>query len=619
MADVINLLPDAIANQIAAGEVVQRPASVVKELLENAIDAGGSQIKLIIKDAGKTFIQVSDNGSGMSETDARMCFERHATSKINRIEDLFTILTFGFRGEAMASIGAVARVELKTKRKNDKLGTEVLVEDSRVKKHEPCSVPDGTSITVKNLFYNVPARKNFLKSDTVERRHINDEFVRVAMANPTVQLSYFNDNDELYHLTSGSLKQRIIQLFGKRYQEHLLDIAEDTEIIKISGFVAKPEMAKKTKGEQFFFANNRFIKSPYFNHAVQGAFEGLISSDNYPAYFIFFELNPARLDVNVHPTKTEVKFEDEKSIYAILKTTIKKILSQSNISSGLNFDAESQLGQANAFDDFMQRHSFIKPTNNPIGHQTGQISKSVTSTKPFVKDQVSKQSVDNWQQLYQSIDEEVSQKAESKALDDKLFDNNDEEVKGDAKPPFQIQRKYIVSSISSGLVVIHQRLAHQRILYEKYIGLIKEQASSSQQKLFPEVVQFTANEFAIVKEIEPQLLNMGFNFEYFGQNAILINGTPTAMEQTDMADIFQRFIAYYMDSEQTDKLTRTELMARSLAMSTCIETGTFLSVEAMQLLIDKLFACEMPYYNPDGKSTIITISTDELDKKFNNI
>jgi DNA mismatch repair protein MutL len=592
MSDIIKLLPDHIANQIAAGEVVQRPASAVKEMLENSIDAGSSNIRLLVKESGKVLIQVIDNGNGMSETDARMSFERHATSKINTIDDLYSIHTLGFRGEALASIAAVAQVELKTKRKSDSTGTLLILENGSVKRHEPCSCPDGTSISVKNLFYNVPARKNFLKSNTVEIRHIWDEFIRVALANPEVAMNFYSENEELLHLRPGNLKQRIVSIFGKKYEEGLVPIQEKTDMLRITGFIGKPEFSRKSRGEQFFFANSRFIKNAYLNHAVATAYDSLLPEDSFPFYCIFLDLSPSRMDVNVHPTKTEIKFDDEKGIYAIIRSATRHALSQYHISPTLSFDTEASI---------------------PIGVENGRSHTSNIKSGNFT----TKSDRGDWKELYEILkpDTSISPPLENETLykTSELIEPED----SGAKPVIQLHNKYIVSSIRSGMVIIHQQLAHERVLFEKYINQLEHSKGYSQKLLFPEVLEMQPQDYAVTGEILDDIKEFGFEIEAFGKNAWLISGLPVEIIHADPKKVIENLIEDYKNNLTIEKIDKRENLARALAKITAIKAGMALKNEEMVSLIDELFACKMPYFSPSGSPTIITLSSYELDKKFN--
>jgi DNA mismatch repair protein MutL len=614
MSSIIELLPDAIANQIAAGEVVQRPASVVKETLENALDAGATEIQLSIQDAGKSMIQIIDNGQGMNETDARMCFERHATSKIKKVDDLFNIHTFGFRGEAMASIGAVARVELKTKQANDELGTEILIEDSRVLSQQPTATKNGTCITVKNLFFNVPARKNFLKSNKVEIRHITDEFVRAALSRPDVAFKFYVDNDLTYDLKAGNFKKRIIQLFGKAYQQALVEVKEESAIVKISGYVATPDLARKTRGDQFFLANGRFIKSPYFNHSVIGAFENLVPDGYYPAYFLKFELEPSKLDVNVHPTKTEVKFEDEKAIYAILSAAIKKALNDFHVAPVIDFDQDkANLESWMQGSGSKQQVDFQSFTGSKNTASTG----SGTSwTPPAYLNKQPAQGATNWKSLYEGLENtgrEKHQSFETKPQTKSLAGLV--ELESDKKP-FQLANKYLVSTIRSGLLLVHQNRAHERILYEKFSLSIKEGKSKTQKKLFPEVVQLNATQYKAIMSCLSHINEIGFELSSFGNNAILVNGMPEEVADDSCELVVRKMADEFSRENSDDTLSLKDGLAKSLAKGAAIKTGKTLSQQETLAIIEQLFACKEPYYSLDGRPTLQVISVDELDTKF---
>jgi len=602
MSDVIQLLPDAIANQIAAGEVVQRPASVVKELLENAIDSGANEIQLSIEHSGKTMIQVQDNGCGMSMTDARMCFERHATSKIKKVDDLFDIHTFGFRGEAMASIGAVAKVDLKTRQESDEIGTQLIVEDSRVLSQEPVAVNGGTCTTVRNLFFNVPARKNFLKSNKVEQKHITDEFIRVALSRPDIALKYNSDKELIYDLKAGSFKKRIIQLFGKQYEAQLIDIKEETQIVKIEGFVATPEMARKTRGDQYFLANGRFVKSPYFNHAIIGAFEGLLPDDTYPAYFIKLTLDPARIDVNVHPTKTEVKFEDERAIYSILQTAVRKALNDFHVAPVIDFDED----RAN-LDNWMKGGSVFGAGQN-TGTPTHKDETSTASWTPPTIKQAEGQPQRKWQSLYEGLGQDAQQSH---------FNTARPGEEQSVKVPFQIANKYLASAIKSGLMLIHQNRAHQRILYEKFRLSMNTGEARCQKKLFPEVVQLNTAQFKTISSHFDEINALGFDASAFGNNAVIVNGVPEAIAKESSENVIRGLADDLVNEKAGDTLSLGDKMAKSLAKSAAIKTGKSLNTDEIRSLIDQLFACEEPYFAIDGGSTIHTVSLDELDDKFN--
>jgi len=615
MPDIIQILPDSVANQIAAGEVVQRPASAVKELMENALDAGSTQLKLIVKDAGKTLIQVIDNGCGMSETDARMSFERHATSKIRKAEDLFAIRTMGFRGEALASIAAIAQVELKTKRIGDEVGVKIDIEASEVKLQEACNSPEGTSIAVKNLFYNIPARRNFLKTDSVELRHIIDEFQRVAIPNPLVAFSLHHNNTEIFHLESGSLKQRIMALFGNSYNSRLVPVEENTDIVKIKGFVIKPEFAKKTRGEQFFFLNKRFIKNPYLHHAVQSAFEQLLPSDSFASYFLMLDVDPKTIDINIHPTKTEVKFEDDKAIYAFLRSTVKKSLGQFNISPSLDFNQEAHL-----------YNMPLKPQDGIIRQPTIKVDTNYNPFKTEDKSYTQPASTErelsnnaNWEKMYSrhannQLEFEIKKEEDTQQKIDADWDNELHE--SNRKTSYQLHNTYILTHIKSGFMVIDQQGAHERIIYERILDAFEINKSATQQELFPKTIELNAADFALVKELQDEIKSLGFDMEVFGKNTFVIHGVPADTANYDSATLLEGVIENYKQNLLELKSDKRENLARSMARNTAIKSGKVLTQEEMNNLIDELFACKMPYSTPNGKPTITTFSSDDLDRRF---
>jgi len=594
MSDIIQLLPDHVANQIAAGEVIQRPSSAVKELIENSVDSGASTIKLIIKDAGKTLIQVVDNGSGMSETDARMCFERHATSKIKEAEDLYSIKSMGFRGEAMASIAAISQVDLKTKTKNTELGTFISIEGSKLKSQENCSISNGTSISIKNLFFNVPARRNFLKSDNVELKHIIEEFTRVALANPSINFTFHHNENEVYNLKKSNLRIRISAINGKNYNEKLVPISEETSLITINGFIGKPEFARKTRGEQYFFVNKRFIKSGYLHHAVVSAFEDLIAKEQIPSYFLFFEIDPSLIDINIHPTKTEIKFEDEKSIYAILRSSTKKALGQHNITPSLDFNKDP------SFDTVTTKNINLKmPTINVD-----------TSYNPFEKKpNQNKKNNENWEQLFELNQSNEQKITESKLVQSSLETNEDYSQ----KTLIQIQGKYIISPIKSGLMIIHQQRAHQRILYNKFIGC--NENVETQQLLFPKTIELSLQDFNLAKEITEELNESGFIFDFLGKSSLVFLGIPSDLDQEKLNESFDEILEEFKNTANSN-LKNSEKMAKALAISSSIKTGRKLNQLEMSSLINQLFELEIPNNGINKKSTFITISMNEIANKF---
>lgn len=598
MSDIIQLLPDHVANQIAAGEVVQRPASVVKELLENSIDAGANSIKLILKDAGKTLIQVIDNGKGMSVTDARLSFERHATSKIRSAEDLFQLNTKGFRGEALASIAAIAHVEMKTCLEAEELGTHIKIEGSKVGHQEMTSTPTGTSISVKNLFYNIPARRKFLKSDTVETRHIVDEFQRVALAHPEISFSLHHNGNEVYRLSESNLRKRIVSIFGAKVNERLVPIEEDTEMMSIQGFVAKPEFAKKKRGEQFFFVNDRFVKSSYLHHAVSAAFENLLEQGSHPSYFLYLKVPTDSIDINIHPTKTEVKFDDEKAMYAILRATVKHSLGQYNIAPVLDFNRDSNLDTPYDFSKKSTPVSTPKITVDP-------------SFNPFKSDHkvtgnyIPKRETTSWESLYTTTEDAPKQEE---------FFQDEPEVS--THKTFQVQKKYILSSIKSGVVLIHQSLAHQRILYEELLEKVEQQEVHSQQLLFPITISFSSSDIETIYSLKGDLESIGFAFDEFTKESVTIKGTPGSISESMVTIILEELLENVnLDVPEAD-YNPFDMMAKSLARSLSIKTGAFLSQREQETLVNDLFSCKEPSLSPNGRPTFKTLTLNEIDQLF---
>lgn len=618
MSDIIKLLPDAVANQIAAGEVVQRPASAVKELLENAIDSGADKIQLIIKDAGKSLIQVIDNGCGMSATDARMCFERHATSKINKAEDLFAIRTMGFRGEAMASIAAIAQVELKTRRHEDELGSAIEIEGSTVIHQQPCATPAGTSISVKNLFYNIPARRNFLKSNPVETRHILDEFQRVALAHPEIYFTLHHDGQEVYHLPQTQLKQRIIHLLGNHYNEKLVPVDEETTIIQVKGFVGKPSSAKRTRGDQFFFVNNRFIKDAYLNHAVKIAFEQLLPDEYFPLYYLFIEIDPAKIDINVHPTKTEIKYQDEKAIYAIIRSAVKRSLGRYNITPTLDFNQETAFQGMitdKPLDEITPPSIKFNPDFNPFQEQ-----QKSTKEIPFLRTIGEKQSVPtNWNTLYEIAYANEQKQSSFDVKEEKKITTGDEKIETiSGRQVFQLHQRYIITQIKSGFMLVDQQAAHERILYERFLVQLDQNKGLSQQSLFPQTVTLNTTDFALANELLPDLNALGFQIRDFGKNTLVVEGVPADLpENNDLAAMLEQLIEGFKNNHTILKLDKRDNLARTLAKNSAIKAGTNLETEEMNNLIDQLFACQSPNASIYGKQIIVKITLEELAEKFN--
>jgi len=611
MSDIIQLLPDAIANQIAAGEVVQRPASALKELLENAVDAGGTSIQVVIKDAGKQLIQVIDNGKGMSATDARMSFERHATSKIRSSQDLFAIRTFGFRGEALASIAAVAQVELKTRQAESELGTLIQIEGSEVKKQEPVAIPVGTSVSMKNLFFNVPARRNFLKSNPVEMRHIVDEFQRVALSYPEVAFSLFQQDLEVFSLPSGKLSQRIVSLFGKSYQGQLVPCNEETPHVDVKGYIGKPENAKKTRGEQFFFVNNRYIKSSYLHHAVSSAFEGLIQNDQFPFYVLFLDIDPSHIDINVHPTKTEIKFDDERTVYAVIRSAVKQALGAHHVMPALDFSL-----------DVNYQENWTKNPDTKV-----QVDREY-SYKTFNTPEFKKSSVSGWERLFEgntnpmpSASQNPDEEPEiltfsSRASTDEprsMIPTQDSEATGTT---FQVELSYIIAQMSTGLLIVDQQSAHERILYDRYLRQLKSAQGASQQCLFPPTVQLNAGDFALVMGMLPELYSLGFIVEEFGKDTVLIQGVPADVQVKNEKELFEGLIEQFKNFKNELSLDKRENLARSLSRRASIKKGQKLNPQEMETLVGQLFASQNPNYSPAGNKTFVKLDLNSIHSFF---
>ena len=614
-ASIIQLLPDHVANQIAAGEVVQRPASVVKELLENAVDAKATDIKLIVKEAGKTLVQVIDNGLGMNTTDARLCFERHATSKIRQAEDLFDLHTKGFRGEALASIAAIAHVEMKTKQDQEELGTHIVIEGSKLVTQEVAVLPKGTSFAVKNLFFNIPARRNFLKSETVEFRHVMDEFQRVAMAHPSISFTLIHNGSELYNLPSSNYRQRIVNIFGGKTNEKLVPVSEETELINITGFVGKPEFAKKSRGEQFFFVNDRYIKSAYLHHAIMSAYEGLLKEGNQPSYFLYLQVPPHTIDINIHPTKTEIKFDDEHSLYAILRSAVKHSLGQFNVAPVLDFERDSNLDTPYQYKDkeadfpTIQVDSSFNPfaTDKPA-------AKSLSSFGSYKRET----STASWESLYVGLKQETQEleqfSFESEEVTGKLFDDEVEETKSSST--YQIHKKYIVSAIKSGMLVIDQGRAHQRVLYEQFLTSITVQKASSQQLLFPLELYFSSEEMVLLNELQSSLENTGFVFDAFNSDSVQISGLPIGMAESEVSIVLEELISNLQNEIPESSFSQSDSIAKSMAKSMAVKTGTYLTGKEQENLVNSLFACKDPNVSPFQKPTFITLTVEDLDKRF---
>jgi len=596
--DKIVLLPDNIANQIAAGEVIQRPASAVKELLENAVDAGATEIRLIINDSGKSLVQVIDNGSGMSETDARMCFERHATSKIRSIEDLFHIRTMGFRGEALASIAAVAQVELKTKRSDDDTGIYIEIENSIVQRQEPVAITNGTSIAMKNLFFNVPARRNFLKSNAAELRHIVDEFTRVALAFPGIFFSLVSNGQELFHLEAGSLKQRVVQMLGNAYNAKLVSVKEETDYLNIYGFVGKPETAKKTRGDQYFFVNNRFIKSAYLNHAVMSAYQQMIPADCFPMYVLFIELNPEQVDVNVHPTKQEIKFEDEKIVYAFVQAAIKHALAQFSVTPTLDFDLDASIQQ-------------LSSIQQPFTEKRQEAAISGSIFKGFTQKHqahfIERTSLKDWKDIPGNL--QPANTSWQLAVGSHQTLTIETSV-------IQIFNTYIIVPVNNSFLVVNQQSAHERVLYEKLNAASREKPVTTQKTLFPVTLELVPADAVIMEEIIPDLHDLGYVIEPFGKNTFVVQGIPGDVGTGNEKHTIDILLEQYKHFSNEVKFSRREKLIRSLARQQSIKAGTRLTEKEMQHLIEELFACQHPNITADGFPTYLEFKQEQLEKMF---
>ena len=612
MSDIIHLLPIHIANQIAAGEVIQRPASAVKELLENAVDAEATEIQLNVSDAGKSMIQVVDNGNGMNEIDARNCFERHATSKIGAIEDLFKIRTMGFRGEALASIASVAQVTLRTKRPDDELGTEIQIEHSHVIKQEPCACASGTSFTMKNLFFNVPARRNFLKSDAVELKNITEEFIRVALAFPEVAFSYKHNVQEIFHLDKGSLKQRVVQIMGANYATKLVSVEEKTDYLNISGFIGKPETSKKTRGDQYLFVNNRFIRSPYLTHAVISAYEQLIPEGEFPFFVIFMDLDPAQVDVNVHPTKQEIKFEDEKIVYAFIKSAVRHALAQYSIAPTIDFDLDPRIQQ---LDSISKPFSLSNKQDAMSGglyknfidrHQAHRIetSSNLSNWKDFFKENTDEKTVESGNVELPVQGSFITAKASSALTP---LDHN---------AVFQLNQTYIVFEQKNGITLLQQQLAHQQILFEKFSAAWQGKGMAIQQNLFPVAINVSPTDAPILTGLLPDLLHMGYQLEPFGGSAFLLQGSPADHPSENDQSVIEMILEDVKDGTASLHQAYKEKISKALARKHAVKTGVKLGHDELRLIVEQLMECTKANTHFDGKPTYLEISKDYLSALF---
>ena len=638
MPDIIQLLPDNIANQIAAGEVIQRPASAVKELLENAVDAGATEIKLIVAEAGKSLIQVVDNGKGMSETDARIAFERHATSKIRNIDDLFHIRTMGFRGEALASIAAVSQVELKTCREEDEIGTFIEIENSIVLRQEPVASPIGSNIAMKNLFFNVPARRNFLKSNAAEMRHIVDEFTRVALAFPSVHFVLNSNGQDLMHLEKGSLKQRIVQILGNTYNAKLVSVQENMDYLNIYGFVGKPETAKKTRGDQYFFVNNRFIRSAYLNHAVMNAYREMIPQDSYPLYALFIDLDPSQVDINVHPTKQEIKFEDEKIIYAFVQAAVKHSLAQFSVTPTLDFDLDPAIQRLDAVSKPVTEEKKAAVAASSL-YQTFTQKNQAHFIEPGYKSDLK-----HWKEFYErpgsggqekGSQEKETQESGSPGSPADLKTGGDAiPAGGDAIPGRdggaaalktqptegaelrQLLNTYIITPVNRGFILIHQQSAHERILYERYVAAAAGKGIASQKSLFPATLQLSAPDSILLNELTPDLQALGYLIEPFGKDSFIVQGTPADTGQGNEKAVLESLLEQFKHFSSEMKFSKREKLIRSMARQHAVKAGMLLDGKEMSALVEGLFACKQPNITPGGDPTYIEFRKEYVEKLF---
>mgnify|MGYP000050088874 CR=1 FL=1 len=615
MSDIIQLLPDAVANQIAAGEVIQRPASVVKELVENALDAGATEVIINIKDAGKTLIQITDNGCGMSPTDARMAFERHATSKIRNANDLFCIRTMGFRGEALASVAAIADVELRTRRVEDEVGTYIHIVGSEVKTQEPAGMNSGTDFRIKNLFFNVPARRKFLKANSTELKHIIWEVQRVALPNPAIKFSLVHNGSSLYELSATNYRKRIVDVFGKGLNQNLVSVHEETSIVKIHGFTGQPKYARKTMGEQFFFVNGRYMRHPYFHKAVMQAYEQLLPPETFPSYFLFLELDPGEIDINVHPTKTEIKFENDRNIWPIIHASIRESLGKHNVVPSIDFDQSGSIdipvprksGEGIRYPDIQ-----INPDYNPF--DTDQLPKGGSSHTPSSPHE--KKNLEHWEDLYQGA--QLKLKPEEEEFPEKdggdLYAQSREQFSG--KKVLQLKQRYILTPVKSGLMVIDQKRAHERILFEQFMEVLKSDSVASQQQLFPQTLELNPADAELLHTILEDLLSLGFDIREFGKNTFVINGTPGILDVASPEMIVEKLLEEYKNSPVDARAKAKEQIAISLAKASALDYGIELKQQEVDNLIDNLFACATPNFTPDGKKVLTIVSTEDIEKSF---
>ncbi len=639
--DIINLLPDHIANQIAAGEVIQRPASAVKELMENSIDAGASEIQLIVNDAGKALVQVIDNGKGMSPTDARMAFERHATSKISKIEDLFNLRTMGFRGEALASIAAVAQVEIKSRRAEDELGIFIMIQDSEVQIQEAVQCAQGTSICMKNVFFNVPARRNFLKSNTTELRNIIEEFTRIALAFPNIRFTMHSNGQQVFNLEKGSQKQRMLQLMGNHYNSKLVPIQEDTDYLIVRGFVGKPETARKTRGDQYFFVNNRYIRSPYLHHAVVHAFEDMIAKDSYPSYVLFLDLDPDKVDINVHPTKQEIKFEDEKVVYAFVQAAVKHALAQFSIAPTLDFSLNADIQSLDAInkpasigDREQTLHSQLYQSFT-LKHQAHKIDPSASGFQPWkeIKDQhkeireavqsnsTTPAASPGWESDLARLSRQFHQNSSAQKYAELEYENRPVSREQrfrwlDDLPLIQLHKSFIIAPTSTGYIMVNQQHAHERVLYEQMHKALQGKPMAAQQSLFPITIELLPADAVIMQELLPDLQALGYKIEDFGQNSFVIHGTPADLETGNEQKAMEQLLERYKNFNAEIRFSRREKLLRTLAWQQSIKSGRPMGEKEMKSLLEQLFLCQTPQTTPSGRPTFITYTLENIESWF---
>ena len=608
MTDIIQLLPDSVANQIAAGEVIQRPASVVKELVENAIDAHPTKIQIIIKDAGRTLVQVIDNGDGMSQSDARKAFERHATSKIKKAEDLFSIRTMGFRGEALASIAAISQVELKTKPEPEELGTHIKINGSELEAQEFISCPKGSNFIVKNLFYNIPARRRFLKSDNTELRHILVQFQRIVLCYPDISFSLKHNGTEVYNLPVSNHQQRILHVFGNSIGQSLVPVDVETSLVKVKGYIGKPEQARKKSANQFFFVNQRFMRHAYFHKAVTLAYENLIPPNTQPAYFIYFDIDPDKIDINIHPTKTEIKFEDSPAVFQMVRASVKEALGKFNIIPSIDFDQEGAIDipVLKRKNEFNSPQVGINPNYNPF--ETEKQSNNQYSTGNYTKPEIP----ENWEALYQGIENEDAEQKQLFNTDNSFGFNNNQQTDN----IFHLKGKYIVTPVKSGLMLINKKRAHERILYEQFLSILENQQAVSQISLFPTTINLDPENTVALNEIKEQLQLIGYDIQNFGKNTFVINASPSFFENMDPTVIIEQFLENYKNTEGDIEKDAKEKMAFAMARAAAIDYHVKLTSVEMRELIDALFTCAIPNFSPSGKLIVRILNMDELEKMF---